>query len=94
MAAQLSRRYMLRIMSNVGTVGGITALASVPNRTSALDAPSSSQLRKQDVQYQDQPKGSQRCEICKNFVNPSGCQVVAGSVGANGWCLLFRAKTA
>ena len=94
MAAQLSRRHMLRIMSNIGTVGATTALASLPSRTSALDAPSSGQLRKQEVRYQDEPKGNQRCEICKNFVNPSGCRVVAGSVDANGWCLLFRAQTA
>jgi hypothetical protein len=51
-----------------------------------------SQLQKQDVRYQDQPKGEQRCSGCTNFTAPSACKVVAGSVNPNGWCLLFTAK--
>lgn len=87
MAAQLSRR---RMLGNISSIGGIMAATSLPSR--ALDAPT--RLRKQDVRYQDQPKGSQRCETCSNFVNPDGCRVVAGSVDASGWCQLFQAKPA
>jgi len=57
-------------------------------------ADSSNQLRKEDVRYQDQPKGNQRCSGCKNFVGPGACKVVSGSVNPNGWCLLYAVKTA
>ena len=64
-------------------------MAAVPVKAS--DA--SSQLRKEDVRYQDQPKGNQRCSGCKNFVGPNACRVVTGSVNPNGWCLLYQAKS-
>ena len=59
----------------------------------ARAADTASQLRKEDVRYQDQPKGNQRCSGCKNFVGPGACRVVAGSVNPNGWCLLYQANT-
>ena len=88
MAAQLPRRRVLE--NSMAIVGGI--LVPLSSRTRALAAPA--QLRKQDVRYQEQPKGSQRCETCSNFVNPDGCRVVAGPVDASGWCQLFQAKPA
>jgi hypothetical protein len=53
-----------------------------------------SQLQKQDVRYQDQPKGAQRCSGCANFTAPAACKVVAGNVNPNGWCLLYTTKKA
>jgi hypothetical protein len=76
------------------TVIGAAASAMLVERARADDAASNSQLKKQDVAYQNQPKGEQRCGTCKNFLAPSGCKVVSGSVNANGWCLLFKPKTA
>ena len=91
MTTQLSRRQMLGSLKVAGAAGGLMALGVVG---AARAADSSSQLRKQDVRYQDQPKGSQRCATCKNFVGPNVCRVVQGSVNPNGWCLLFQAKPA
>lgn len=91
MTAQISRRQMLGNLKLAGVAGGAVALGlAVPSRA----ADNSSQLRKVDVRYQDRPKGNQRCSGCKNFVGPSACRVVQGSVNPNGWCLLFQAKTA
>jgi hypothetical protein len=87
---QFSRRQMLGNLKVAGAVGGLMALGAL----SESRADNSSQLRKQDVRYQDQPKGNQRCDGCKNFVGPSACRVVQGSVNPNGWCLLFQGKTA
>ena len=92
MGVSISRRGALAAMVSVtGAAGAIVAgVAAAPAKAS--DA--ASQLRKEDVRYQDQPKGDQRCTGCKNFVGPSACRVVAGPVNPNGWCLLFQAKPA
>jgi hypothetical protein len=85
----ISRRRMLGVAATIGgAVGSAVLVASVGARADA------SQLQKQDVRYQDQPKGQQRCAGCNNFQAPSGCKVVAGSVNPNGWCLLYTAKKA
>ena len=89
MVAQVSRR---QVLGRIALTGG-AALAGAASQSATL-ADNASQLRKEDVRYQDQPKGSQRCAGCKNFVSPSECRVVSGSVNPNGWCLLFQAKTA
>lgn len=88
MGTQFSRRQMLAGFKTVGAAGGMMALGLGSVRA----ADNSSQLRKEDVRYQDQPKGNQRCSGCKNFVGPGACRVVQGSVNPNGWCLLFAAK--
>jgi len=45
-------------------------------------------------QYQDHPKGKERCAECANFVTPHGCTVVAGIISPNGWCIAFAPKSA
>jgi hypothetical protein len=84
----MSRR---RMLGATVTFGGAIGAAVLAGR-GANAADSNSQLRKQDVQYQDQPKGQQRCSGCANFEAPSACRVVSGNVNPNGWCLLFKAK--
>jgi hypothetical protein len=94
MRALLSRRHLLRsATSAAGGFGGILLLGAGAAGAAAVNVASASQLQKQDVRYQDQPKGGQRCGGCNNFVTPSACRVVSGSVNPNGWCLLFQAKT-
>jgi hypothetical protein len=44
--------------------------------------------------YQTEPVDNQRCAVCAHFLPPGACQVVQGTVVANGWCKLFRSKTA
>jgi hypothetical protein len=88
MVANFSRRRVLALAASIG--GTIGCIAIPPARAS--DGSSDSQLRKQDVQYQPGPKGNQRCDLCSNFLAPSGCRVVSGGVSPNGWCLLFKPK--
>lgn len=78
------------VVSGVAAAGALVTTLVAP--AIASDAPS--QLRREDVRYQEGPKGSQRCSGCKNFVGPNACRVVAGLVNPNGWCLLFQAKAA
>jgi hypothetical protein len=44
------------------------------------------------VNYQQTPKGSDHCSICKNFVAPASCKSVSGTINPNGWCKLFNPK--
>lgn len=50
------------------------------------------------VQYQDKPKGAAKCSGCKFYqagkdAKANGqCQIVAGSISPNGWCVVYAAK--
>jgi len=41
------------------------------------------------VDYQDTPKGIERCEICTAFLPPDQCRTVVGPVGRQGWCNIY-----
>lgn len=43
------------------------------------------------VQYQDQPKGSQRCSA--HFIPGGQCKLVEGPISPNGWCIAYTAKS-
>ena len=49
-------------------------------------------VKKTDANYQDHPKGQQRCEICLQFEPPSSCKLVEGQISPQGWCQFFAAK--
>jgi hypothetical protein len=44
-------------------------------------------------QYQDTPKGDQRCDGCAFFTAPNGCRLVDGVIAAAGWCKLYAKKS-
>ena len=45
------------------------------------------------VQYQQQPKGDQKCSTCVNFVAESKpCKLVDGQINPEGWCVLWMKK--
>lgn len=45
------------------------------------------------VQYQNQPKGEQKCANCMHFVGPNACKVVEGEISPEGWCLIWVKQT-
>ena len=53
---------------------------------------------KDDFHYQDHPNDTRRCANCVQFIPPAqgqqfgGCQIVAGPISANGWCMAFTPK--
>ena len=47
---------------------------------------------KQVAQYQDSPKGDQKCADCRFFIEGGSCQLVEGEISPNGWCTLFQPK--
>lgn len=46
---------------------------------------------KDAVNYQDQPKNSDKCSQCRFFSEPSSCDIVEGEISPEGWCNLFQA---
>jgi hypothetical protein len=42
------------------------------------------------VQYQQQPKGEQKCSACTHFIADSKtCKLVEGQINPEGWCVLW-----
>ncbi len=79
--ARTSRRRVLQ--------GGMAALAA---GVGARAAAAQQKLAKTAVQYQDMPKGNQKCSGCVNFVQPNACKIVAGTINPEGWCIAFAPK--
>ena len=56
-------------------------------------------LEYDDVNYQSQPVGDQRCDGCrywipdKNGDELGACSLVAGEIEANGWCSRYAPQT-
>lgn len=91
----ISRRHLFH--TTAITAATVVSAAIVPlafaQTSPSGQASGASQVTKQAAQYQDQPNGQQRCSLCANFQAPSACLVVSGTVAANGWCKLFKAKS-
>ena len=79
-----SRRLVLQRLATAA--GSVTVLAR------ADFAAAQAKIAKNKVDYQEQPKGNQRCDNCINFEPPSGCKVVAGEVSTQGWCRAYAPK--
>ena len=55
----------------------------------------SGKVSQAEAQYQNQPKGDQKCNKCMQFIAESNsCKLVQGQVSPEGWCKLFVAKAA
>lgn len=76
------------ISRRVALALGTTAAGMAVRRAGAQQ-----KLAQNAVQYQDQPKGPQRCDGCAQFQPPNACKLVQGTISPSGWCLLFSPKT-
>lgn len=56
-------------------------------------APAPAKVSQASVQYQNQPKGEQKCSNCIHFVAPNACKVVEGEISPEGWCVLWVGQT-
>jgi hypothetical protein len=82
---RISRRVVL-----TGTALAVGATTAVMVVTPAMAQVKISQAT---ANYQDTPKGDQRCEGCANFQPPNACKFVEGHISLNDWCQLFVKKT-
>jgi High potential iron-sulfur protein len=69
------------------------ATANVPAADAASSGPPTVKVAKTSVQYQNQPKGEQKCGNCLHFIAGSNtCKLVDGPISPEGWCSLWAAK--
>jgi hypothetical protein len=58
-----------------------------------LSLAQSGKVSKVQAQYQDQPKGDQKCADCMHFIAPDSCMLVEGNISSNGWCKFWVKKS-
>jgi hypothetical protein len=80
----MSRRLL---MQKAAVASSALTMLGIAN-SAAAQAKSSPQV----AGYQSEPNGGQRCGSCQHFQPPSACKVVAGRIGAQGWCRLYFAR--
>ena len=66
--------------------------SEVPATESAAPA-TPAKASQASVQYQNQPKGEQKCSNCIHFVGPNACKVVEGEISPEGWCAIWVKQT-
>jgi uncharacterized low-complexity protein len=83
---KISRRSVLK--------GAIAAAGSAPLAMPAATSAFAKEPKqsKQSVSYRELPNEGKHCSICGNFLPPSSCKLVEGSINPNGWCGLFKPK--
>ncbi|MEQ8965677.1 MAG: hypothetical protein RID91_07620 [Azospirillaceae bacterium] len=81
MARSTSRRALtLAVVCATGTA------ATAPKRP----ARAQNKAPKSAVQYQDEPRGDDRCAGCRHFeAATETCKLVEGAISPNDWCTLF-----
>lgn len=47
-------------------------------------------MPKATAQYQDEPRGDERCAGCRYFIEGGSCRLVQGEISPDGWCTLFQ----
>ena len=79
-------------LSRRALLGSTTALAAAMTLAATGSSRAQQKMSKQTAQYQDSPKGDQKCEGCRFFVGGGSCRLVEGEISPNGWCRLFQPK--
>jgi len=76
--------------SKTGATPGATP-AAAGNDSAPAAAPK--KVPQASVQYQQQPKGDQKCSTCANFIAESKtCKLVEGQINPEGYCVLWTKK--
>jgi hypothetical protein len=74
---------------------GPESAESAPTADTAAAAPAEpAKATQASVQYQTQPKGTQKCASCVHFLAESNtCKLVEGTINPEGWCTLWTGQT-
>ena len=81
---EVSRRSALRtgLVMLAGSIAAASARANEPGEPPPLS--------KERVHYQWSPSAAgSHCSICANFVAPSSCHIVEGTISGGGYCLVY-----
>ena len=81
---RISRRVLL---TGTALALGTAAVAAVSKAMAQV------KISRAVANYQNTPKGDQRCDRRINFQPPNACKFVQGDIRPSGWCQLFAPKT-
>jgi hypothetical protein len=81
---RISRRVLL---TGTALALGTAAVAAVSQAMAQV------KISQAVANYQNTPKGDQRCDRCINFQPPNACKFVQGDISPSGWCQLFTPKS-
>ena len=87
---ELSRRFVLRKLAV--TAGSIAVFATTASAN--REAVAQTKMSQKVVGYQDKPQGDHRCDNCLQFLPPSSCKIVDGTINPAGWCKVYVKKPA
>lgn len=73
-------------------LGRTAALAAATVLVGPVGSRAQQKMSKQAAQYQDSPKGDQKCAACRFFIKDGSCQLVEGEINPDGWCRLYQPK--
>jgi len=79
--------------SKTGSTPASTPAPASPPAMANDSAATAKKVPQTSVQYQQQPKGDQKCGSCVNFIAESKtCKLVDGQINPEGWCVLWMKK--
>jgi hypothetical protein len=79
--AVVSRRSAIAQLSTAAV-----GMALIP-RARAAEPP---KLPQKSVAYRTKPDGDRKCDNCKLFIKPNGCEKVQGEISPEGYCILYQ----
>jgi hypothetical protein len=77
-----SRRCLL-----LGAMAAVTTMSAVG--TDPATATAAIKISESAVGYQDHPNGDKQCSKCAQFLPPSSCRMVDGTISPQGYCRIF-----
>ncbi len=82
---QISRRTALKYLSLAACAAPVVIVAM------AGSSGAQSKMSKAQANYQDQPKGDERCAGCQHFIaDQKACTIVEGEISLQGWCTHWK----
>ncbi len=87
-AERLSRRTFFQKTTVMVGAGALVSVGLCGGQALAA-----AKLAQKSVSYQDAPKGRARCDACAQWVAPSSCKLVTGTINPAGWCTIFAPKS-
>ena len=82
-----------RISRRMVLTGTAVALGVAAAATAVSQSMAQVKISRATANYQNTPKGDQRCDGYMLFQPPNACKVVQGEISPSGWCQLFVKKT-
>jgi len=85
----ISRRRLLQAWS-----GLVSFVLLGPGLLGSRSAGAQAKATREQVKYQETPKGKQDCSNCLQFIAPDQCKWVAGKINPKGWGLSYAPNPA